>query len=243
MICENGTWIVCGVDWDDPECIHTVDEAIEYINKVGFLPLFKNEILGFSLEERTVPEYWWCEDPKVDPWMWREIIARSGKVAYGKFFDKKAGFISLEWLPVFANYRREGYDFDARYEDGKAPRKHKMIMNNFLDDKMDSELLSNQLKVMSGFGKDGEKGFDGAVTTLMMQLYLCNSDFRKRTNKKGQDYGWNVASYCTPEHLWGYDTVTALYKEDPKVSWERIVEHMHEFYPIATDKQIRKELK
>ena len=38
-------------------------------------------------------------------------------------------------------------------------------------------------------------------------------------------------------------TVTALYKEDPKVSWERIVEHMHELYPIATDKQIRKELK
>ena len=28
------------------------------------------------------------------------------------------------------------------------------------------------------------------------------------------------------------------YKEDPKVSWERIVEHMHEFYPIATDKQM-----
>lgn len=24
----------------------------------------------------------WCENPKVDPWIWREIIARSGKVAY-----------------------------------------------------------------------------------------------------------------------------------------------------------------
>ena len=47
--------------------------------------------------------------------MWREIIARSGKVAYGKFFDKKAGFISVEWLPVFANYRRDGDDFDALY--------------------------------------------------------------------------------------------------------------------------------
>ena len=152
---ESGTWIMYGVDWDDPECIHTVDEAIEYIKKIGFLPLFKNEIPGFSLEERTVPEYWWCEDPKVDPWMWREIIARSGKVAYGKFFDKKAGFISVEWLPVFANYRREGYDFDARYEDGKAPRKHKKIMDNFIEDKVDSEILSNQLKVMAGFGKDG----------------------------------------------------------------------------------------
>ena len=65
------TWIVCGVYWDDPECIHTVDEAIEYINKVGFLPLFRSEIPGFSLEERTVPEYWWCEDPKVS---WERIV-------------------------------------------------------------------------------------------------------------------------------------------------------------------------
>ena len=175
--------------------------------------------------------------------MWREIIARSGKVAYGKFFDKKAGFISVEWLPVFANYRRDGYDFDARYEDGKAPRKHKKIMDNFIEDKVDSEILSNQLKVMAGFGKDGEKGFDGVVTTLMMQLYLCNSDFRKRKNKKGHEYGWNVAEYCAPEHLWGYDAVTADYKIDPKDSWQKIVDHMHEIYPIATDKQIKKVLK
>ena len=40
---ESGTWIMYGVSREDPECIHTVDEAVEYINKVGFLPLFKNE--------------------------------------------------------------------------------------------------------------------------------------------------------------------------------------------------------
>ena len=33
-----------GVEWEDPGCIHTVDEAIEYINNIGFLPLFKNEM-------------------------------------------------------------------------------------------------------------------------------------------------------------------------------------------------------
>ena len=25
---ESGTWIMYGVDWNDPECIHTVQEAI-----------------------------------------------------------------------------------------------------------------------------------------------------------------------------------------------------------------------
>ena len=68
---DSGKWIMYGVDWDDPECIHTVDEAIEYINEIGFLPLFRNDIPGFSLEERTVPEYWWCEDVDRDPWMGR----------------------------------------------------------------------------------------------------------------------------------------------------------------------------
>ena len=38
---ESGKWIMYGVAWDDPECIHTVDEAIEYINEIGFLPLLE----------------------------------------------------------------------------------------------------------------------------------------------------------------------------------------------------------
>ena len=36
---EAGEWIIHGVTWDDPKCIHDVDEAVEYINRVGFLPI------------------------------------------------------------------------------------------------------------------------------------------------------------------------------------------------------------
>ena len=68
---ESGEWIMHGMKWDNPDCIHSVDEAIKYINEFGFLPLFKNDIDGFSLEERTVPEYWWSDNPEIDPWMWR----------------------------------------------------------------------------------------------------------------------------------------------------------------------------
>ena len=48
-----------GVSARNPKCIHNVDEAVSFIKKVGFLPLFKNEIDGFSLEERTVAGDWW----------------------------------------------------------------------------------------------------------------------------------------------------------------------------------------
>ena len=42
-------------------------------------------------------------------------------------------------------------------------------MVNFMEDNADSEIYSNELKKQAGFGKDGEKGFDGAITNLMMQ--------------------------------------------------------------------------
>ena len=109
-----------GLEWDNPYRIRTWKELIHWVNEVGFLPLFANEIEGFSAEEHVSPNFWWTENPEQDPWLWREYIARSHEAAYGKFFDRKAGFISLEWLPHFANYRRGGYDFDARWQDGLA---------------------------------------------------------------------------------------------------------------------------
>ena len=50
---ESGTWVMYGVDWDDPECIHSVDEAIEYINEVGRnilinTSVFKKDKQGFA---------------------------------------------------------------------------------------------------------------------------------------------------------------------------------------------------
>ncbi len=235
---ENGTWIMHGLDWGDPRCLHSVEDAIEYIREVGFLPLFQNEIPGFSLEERTAPEYWWSGDAERDPWEWREIIARQGEIAYGKFFDKKAGFISREWMPRFVNYRRDGYDFDALWEDGKASARQKKIMDLYADDPENCEFFSNDLKAKAGFGKGGDKGFEGTLTSLQMELYLCARDFRQRTNKKGEKYGWPIAVYTTPECLWGYDYVTSAYKESPEESARHLTDHIREIYPAASPKQI-----
>lgn len=175
--------------------------------------------------------------------MWRAVIARQHDIIYGKFFGKKAGFISRKWVPAFANYRRDGYDFDALYEDGKAPLKHKKIMKHFMEENADNEIFSNELKKQAGYGKDGEKGFDGAVANLMMQMYICNCDFRKRINKRGEQYGWDVAVYSSMEHIYGYDYVTSDYKEKPEASWQKIVAHMNILYSSATEKQIKKILK
>lgn len=234
---ENGTWIMRGLPASDPNCIHTVQELEAYINEVGFLPLFCNEIQGFSVEEHVRSEYWWTEDEQNDPWEWRRLLAAGGRVAYGKFFDKKAGFLSLQWLPIFANARRDGYDFDARWDDEKASLRQKKIMDLF---ESGEEYLSCDLKQKAGFGNGGEKNFEGVLTSLQMELYLCVSDFRQRLNKRGEPFGWAIAAYARPEDLWGRDTVTAAYGEAPEICRQRIAEQMRRLYPNASEKQIAK---
>lgn len=240
----DGSWTICGLGRDDPRALHTVDEAIEYINEVGFLPFFQCGIPGFSLEERTISADWWGPDPSVDPWEWRAVIARSGKIAYGKFFSGKAGFITPKWLPYFVNYRRDGYDFDALWDDEKASLRQKKIMDVFMsgNKEHEPEYFTNEIKQLAGFGKGGEKGFEGTLSSLEMQLYLCDKDFRQRKNKKGESYGWAIAVLSTPEDLFGRELVTSAYKEDPARSAERIAGHIKSLYPNASDKQINKVL-
>lgn len=229
-----------GVTEDDPYCLKSVDELIDCVNEKGFLPLFKNSVPGLSVEERTVSRYWWSENAERDPWEWRGIAARSGKVAYGKFFDKKAGFVSLEWLPYFCNYRRDGYDFDSRWDDEKATKRQKKIMDLFTEN---DELFSFETKRLAGFGKGGEKNFEGVVTSLEMQTYLAVKDFRSRTDKFGRPYGWKIAVYAMPETLWGYDLISSAYTEEPAESFNRMLEHLLDIYPAATEEQIIKLLK
>ncbi len=244
MLNENGEWIMQGLDWDDEYRIRTWQELVKWIDEVGFLPLFANEIEGFSAEEHVSPNYWWTGIREEDPWEWREIIAADHHVAYGKFFDRKAGFISLEWLPYFVNSRRNGYDFDALWEDGKAGRREKKIMDFFIaDDEGDAAfrdvyILSTELKKKAGFGKGGEKNYPGIITELQMQTYLVISDFKRRVNKRGEEYGMPVSVMLPPEKLWGYDRVTTAYSEKPSKSWERLKDRVTELFPAAGEKEI-----
>ena len=234
-----------GLDWDNPYRIRTWQELVNWINEIGFLPLFGNEVKGFSAEEHTSPDYWWSGDRQEDPWEWREIIAASNQVAYGKFFGNKAGYISLDWLPYFVNFRRAGYDFDSRYQDGLAGRREKKIMDFFIGEDEDGDsvykddrILSTDLKKLAGFGKGGEKNYPGIITGLQMQTYLVIADFKRRQNKRGEEYGMAVSILLPPESIWGYDTVTAAYSEKPKESWSRIFEHTREMYPETKDADI-----
>lgn len=220
---QNQKWQMQGLDWEDSHCIHTAEELLNYIEQVGFLPLFKHRATGFSVEEMTASKAWWTGDETIDPWLWRITLIKTGRIAYGKFFEKKAGFIAKEWFPVFANARRDGYDFDSSYEEGLAKYRCKRIMDLFLQEDIISSI---DMKQKAGFGKNGEKNFNGILTELQMQTYLTVQDFKRKVSKKGQEYGMHIGYYAMPERVWGYDFVTSCYKEKPEESRRKIESQM-----------------
>lgn len=211
------------------------DDMIELTVEWGFLPLFANNIKGFSVEEHT-PSYLWFTD-REGPWEWKGPCARSGKCVYGKFFGGKAGMISTEIFPEFANYRRNGYDFDSRFEDGLASYKDKEVFDTI--DK-NGTMLSKEIKKILGYKKDGKKGFETVITRLQMQTYVVTNDFIYMKDKSGNRYGWGVAEYTTPENIFGYDAVTSAYKKDPEESKEIIFRRLKENFPKADEKALFK---
>ncbi|MBQ7086124.1 MAG: hypothetical protein IJM96_01440 [Clostridia bacterium] len=213
-------------------------DIIALVEKWGFVPFFKNEIKGFSIEELIDPSLWFGEND--GPWEWKGPVIRETGCAYGKFFRGKAVFISRDWICDFANWRRDGYDHDARYDDGLASYNDRQVCEVLENH---SSLLSKNLKELSGFGRNGKKGFDGIITRLQMQGYLTTSDFEYMKDKKGKVYGWGVARYATFEQQFGEFFTQNVYKCQPSESYDRIFNHICRLFPDVDEGVVRKILK
>lgn len=240
MISIDGKWIMEGLDRNDERRIKSSKELSDYIDRVGFLPFFKSNIEGFSVEELTAGDSWWSGNPAEDPWQWREVIACEGRIAYGKLFSGKAGFISRQWYPVFACYRRDGYDFDSRYEDGLASRKQKKLMDIL---EQSEGIPSYELKKYAGFSREGEKGFEGSMAALQMQTYVIVCGFHRKRNKKNEEYGWAVADYMLSEKLFGREHVRSAYSLGAGKAKEKLIEHLLSMFPSVSAEAAKKLIK
>ena len=68
-------------------------------------------------------------------------------------------------------------------------------------------------------------------------------DFRRRRNKRGEEYGMPVCYYERPEDKWGYDLVTGAYDETPEDSFQRIMKRAQECFPGGDEAALKKLLK
>ena len=219
----------------DLPILNSAEDIARLVNEIGFLPFFRNHIPGFSIEEHTPPERWFS-DTLEGPWEWKGPVIRRTGGAYGKFFRNKAAYVSRDWFYDFANYRRDGYDFDARYDDGLAGHRDRLLINAL---EKTGPALSKTLKREAGYGgKDGLKGFETVITRLQMQCYILTADIEYMTDRFGRPYGWGVCRYATPEQVYGADFGDRAYAREPEESCARMLDHLRHFLPQADEAAI-----
>ena len=207
------------------------------IGEVGFLPLLDSGVRGFSAEEMVDPDcrYVLLPDGGWDwpLWKWKGPVVTEGDCVYGKFFDKKAGFISREWWPDFFNWRRHTHPAP---EEGSIEEAILMTLHD------EGSLITRELRAACGFtGPKMRSRFDAYVTRLQMGCRIVTEDFVYPTDRHGNEYGWGWALLTTPEQLLGRDA--CLCDRQPEESYQRMADHLHDLLPHATDRQIKQLLK
>lgn len=214
--------------------IYSAAELMAYIQEVGFLPLLYSGIHGFSAEEVVSDDcrYVVLPDGGWDwpLWKWKGPIVTEGDCVYGKFFDKKAGFISRAWWPDFFNYRRHKH---PKPEEGSIEETILMTLQE------NGSLITRELRAACGFnGTKMRSRFDAYITRLQMGCYIVTEDFVYPTDRHGREYGWGWSLLTTPEALLGREQCVCPHT--PEESFRLLTEHFKTILPEASDKQIRK---
>ena len=173
-------------------------------------------------------------------WEWKGPVIRETGCAYGKFFEKKAAFVSREVFLDLANYRRNGYDFDSRFDEGLARRADRELYSLV---EQNGPIVSKRLKGLGYYGKDGRKDFDPCMLRLQEQCYVVISDFVYELDRHGKPYGWGVAEYATAERQQGPEFRQQVYRCAPEESRQRLLERLKMLTPNADEKALRRFLK
>ncbi len=213
--------------------IRSAEELADLVEEIGFLPFFRGEIGGFSVEECTPRELWFTDEE--GPWEWKGPVIRRTGSAYGKFYAGKAMYIARRFFPAFANFRRDGYDYDARVDEGLARRRDLAVMQALSEA---PSLLSKELKRRACASEESRKRFDSTLTFLQMQGYVVISDFEYAADRFGKPYGWGLARYATPEAAFGERFRAEAYAETPAQSYAKLEGYLQTLLPQAGLTQI-----
>lgn len=224
--------------------IKTKQDLIDAIEEFGIVPFFENNIKGFSIEENVDPKVYFSDGPGV--WEWKGPVILETKCAYGKLFNKKAAFVRKDVYYDLANYKRDGYDFDARVSDGLVNYNEEFLYNIIASK---HSILSKTAKAIGGYikpkekGKDAwvpRKGFDTTITNLQMKGYVLTIDFDYEVDKNGEFYGWGIARYATAEEYYGKSFAKKCYKRSPEESYKRLYKLIKKINPEASKEEIEK---
>ena len=207
---------------------------MERIQQIGFLPLLDSGISGFSAEEMVAEDCRYVTFPDGGwdwpLWKWKGPIVTEGNCVYGKFFNKKAGFVSREWWSDLCNYRRSQHPMPAPGSVEEA------ILFTLQEH---GSLITRQLRTLCGFtGPKMRSRFDAIITRLQMGCYIVTEDFVYPRDRHNHEYGWGWSLLTTPEQLYGSAACQSTCSPDE--SFQRMLTHLHTLLPNADEKALRK---
>jgi hypothetical protein len=214
--------------------VSSAGELIDLIHELGFLPLLRSEIPGFSAEQMVdedcsyvvLPDGGW-DWPL---WKWKGSVITDGGCVYGKFFGSKAGFIAMEWWPHFMNWRQS---LNAPIEEGSV---EEAILATL---QAHGSLITRELRAACGFtGPKMRSRFDAYVTRLQMQCRIVTEDFVYPRDRHNREYGWGWSLLTTPEHLYGREACSCPCT--PQESFAKMLNHLHQVLPQATDAHLHR---
>ena len=222
--------------------IDSLNSLEEAALKFGILPFFPNNIKGLSVEEMCAPGLLFGGNFDEGCWEWKGPVVRRHTTAYGKFFRRKAGFVSLELLPDFLNYRRSKYPVKTdsteemlldiiRENEGLSSTDLKRFIFGGYDTKREWNDLPSIEKETEQPKK--AKSLESPLQRLQMGSWIIISDFVYKHTKKGDRYGWGVATYSTPELTFNSD-LRLLQNRHPEQSLDYLVSYMKKKWPSAS---------
>ncbi len=217
--------------------IHNATELMDYIQQVGFLPLLDSGIAGYSADEAVDPDcrYVLLDDGGWDwpLWDWKGPIVTESDCVYGKFFNKKAGFVSRSWWPDLYNWRRHSHP---------APSPGSIEETILMTLREHGSMITRDLRRACGFTEPKMRSrFDGYVTRLQIACRIVTEDFVYPQDKHGKRYGWGWALLSTPEQLLGKEACHC--DRTPEESLARMLDHLRRLLPRASEQQITKLIK
>ncbi len=216
--------------------ISQYDEFLKAIKDVGFMPLSNNCIHFINLSALTELEEWHT-GLESDPWQWRIKVEADGKAAYAKLFDKKPGFISLEWYPVFLAARRKGRSFREIYSQGLISNDAKNIYDLFENH---DNLAIYEIKTMAGFTKETNSKYESAMCELQMGMFITINGTKQKVSAKGDTYGWPATAYSTVEKWAGEKLIEKAHCMNPEDAMAEIVERIAEFTQSPDPRKMKK---
>ena len=206
---------------------------MEAIRQVGLLPLLECGVRGFSADALVAPNcrYRATDDGWEWPlWQWKGPLVTEGGFAYGKFFDGKAGFVTMDWWPDLCNWRR--YKHPMPDEDSVEGAIREVLQES-------GSMVTRELRAACGFtGPKMRSRFDAYVTRLQMGCWVVTEDFVYPRDRHGNVYGWGWALLTTPERLFGRDACRC--SRTPDESRQRLLDQLRFLLPQASEKQLAK---